>query len=86
MGTASFISSEGWKRIGPRLSQRWAPRRACPTTATARRRKTPLAYSHGEMRRRKFGLTRARASIAAVPSTSRIAVRSTIGSFSAEAL
>ena len=45
-----------------------------------------MAYSHGEVRRRKFGLTRARASMAAVPNASRIAVRSTIGRFSAEAL
>ena len=86
IGTASFMSSEGWKRKIPRSSQRCAPMPMWPMAATISSSKQPAAYSQGVERRRKLGLICASSSIAAVPSAMRATVRSTVGMLCPEAL
>src|SRR5438034_979383 len=63
IGTASFISSEGWKRNSPKFSQRRAPMPTWPIVTTSMSSTHPPAYNHGVLRRRKFGFTRARAAV-----------------------
>ena len=46
----------------------------------------PSAYSHGDRRRRKFGLACVSASIAAAPSARRITVRTMVSTLCPEAL
>ncbi len=86
IGTASFMSSEGWKRNRPRFSQRCAPMPVWPTATTTTSSRQPATYSQGVMRRRKLGLTRASSSIATVPSRSRRSVRTTVPRLCPEAL
>ena len=86
LGTASFMSSEGWKRNSPRSSQRCAPRPTWPIAATITSSTQPPKYSQGVMRRRKFGLMRASSSIAIVPISRRTPVRTTVGTLCPEAL
>ena len=43
MGTASFMISEGWKRMKPTSSQRCAPLPMWPVTSTTISRATPMA-------------------------------------------
>src|SRR5256885_2063877 len=86
IGTASFISSEGWKRNRPKFSQRCAPMPTWPIATTMSSSTHPTAYSHGVERRRKFGFTRASSSMAMVPSSSRRAVRTTVAMLWPEAL
>ena len=86
IGTASFISSEGWKRNSPRFSQRCAPMPTWPIATTLTSSRHPNAYSHGVVRRRKFGFTRASSSMAKVPRSRRSAVRTTVAVLWPEAL
>ena len=86
IGTASFISSEGWKRNRPKFSQRCAPIPTWPIATTMSSSRHPSAYIHGVLRRRKFGFTRASNSMAMVPSSSRSAVRITVAVLWPEAL
>ena len=86
IGTASFISSEGWKRNSPKFSQRRAPMPTWPIVTTSMSSTHPAAYSHGVERRRKFGFTRASTSMAMVPSSSRSAVRTIVAMLWPEAL
>jgi len=86
IGTASFMSSLGWKRNSPRSSQRCAPMPMWPIAATTKSSRQPPAYSQGVERRRKLGLICASSSIAAVPSARRAPVRITVGRFWPEAL
>ncbi len=57
-----------------------------PVISTTTSSSTPSRYSHGEMRRRKLGLACVSASMAAVPSASRMSVRSTVSTLWPEAL
>jgi hypothetical protein len=41
IGVASFTSSEGWKRMKPRSSQRWAPLPTTPMASTRASMATP---------------------------------------------
>ena len=45
MGTASFMISEGWKRMKPRSSQRCAPLPMWPVMSTTISRITPTHHS-----------------------------------------
>jgi hypothetical protein len=47
IGTAIFIISEGWKRTGPRLSQRCAPLPMTPRPSTASSSSMPIRKIHG---------------------------------------
>ena len=86
IGTASFMSSEGWKRNIPRSSQRCAPLPLWPIAATISSSSTPAAYSQGVERRRKLGLTRASSSMAIAPKITRSTVRTTVSTLWPEAL
>ncbi len=44
-GSASFIISEGWKRVTPTCSQRRAPFTTSPNSATATRKARPIRYA-----------------------------------------
>jgi len=86
MGTASFMISEGWKRMMPRLNQRCAPLPMTPAPATTNSSRMPNAYSQGARRRRKCGLACVSASMAAPPSATRKTVRTMVSVFCPEAL
>src|SRR5882672_3326218 len=66
IGTASFMISDGWKRMNPTSSQRCAPLPICPVTATTTSNSTPITYAIGANKRRYCGVaSRASASSAA---------------------
>ena len=44
-GSASFIISEGWKRVTPTCSQRRAPFTTSPKSATATSSTMPITYA-----------------------------------------
>ena len=86
MGTASFMISEGWKRMKPRSSQRCAPLPMWPVMSTTTSSITPSIHSGNARRRRKAGFTCASAHIATPPSATRIAPSMTRFQFWPEAL
>ena len=86
MGTASFMISEGWKRMKPRSSQRCAPLPMWPVMSTTISSTTPMIHSGSASRRRKAGFTCASAHIATPPSAARMAPSMTRFQFWPEAL
>lgn len=78
-GTASFISSAGWKRPMPgRLSQRWAPLASVPTRITSASRTRPTPYTRGAQKRNVLGGSCASTSITSKPPPKRMAWRITV--------
>src|SRR5258708_5668855 len=87
IGTASFMISDGWKRMNPPSSQRCAPLPICPVTATTTSSTTPITYAIGANRRRYCGVaSRASASSAATAMAVFAKWCSTIRMFCPEAL
>ena len=74
IGTASFMISEGWKRMTPRSSQRLVLR-PVPKNQVAISSSTPRLYSQGVQIRRMCGGTWLSISMATSPAPRRTACR-----------